>query len=62
LTHSLIPDHHALNLGKGNPTLDGEVKGTSEPDTNTLIRFPLLKGHDATIASKAGVEKCPNTP
>ena len=61
-THSLMPNHHVLNPNEGNPTLDGEVKGTSEPDTNTLIRFPLLKANDATIVERARVEKCPNTP
>nr|POF05065.1 hypothetical protein CFP56_35626 [Quercus suber] len=59
LTRSLILDHHVLNLGKGNPTLDGEVRGTSELGTNTLIRFPLLKANDATVVGGAGVEKCP---
>ena len=62
LTHSLLPDHYVLNSDEGNPTLDGEAKGTSEPNTNTLIRFPLLKAKDTTIASRVGVEKCPSTP
>lgn len=62
LTCSLILDHHVLNLGEGNPTLDGEARGTSEPDTNTLMRFPLLKVKDATIANRAEVEKFPSTP
>ena len=49
LTRSLIPEHHALNLGEGNLALDGEAKGTSEPSTNTLMRFPLLKANDAML-------------
>ena len=61
LTCFLIPDHHVLNLGEGNLTLDGEAIGTSEPSTNTLMRFLLLKAKDATIAGGTGVEKCPST-
>lgn len=53
LTCSLITDHHALNLGEGNPTLDGEARGTSKLGTNTLMRFPLLKVNDATVAGGA---------
>ena len=57
-----MPDHHVLNLGEGNPTLNGKAKGTLEQDTNTLIKFSFLKANDATIAGRAGVEKCPYTP
>ena len=62
LTRSLILDHHALNLGEGNLALDGEAKGTSEPSTNTLMRFPLLKANDANVAGGVRVEKCPSMP
>lgn len=58
----LMPDHHVLNLGEGNSILDGETRGTLELDTNTLMRFPLIKANGATTASRAGVEKCPSTP
>ena len=55
-------DHHVLNLGEGNPVLEGEAKGTSEPNTNTLMRLLLLKANDVTIAGGAEVKRCPNTP
>ena len=55
-------DHHALNLDDGNLVLEGEAKGTSEPNTNTLMRLLLLKANDATIVRRAGVERCPSTP
>ena len=55
-------DHHPLNLGEGNPTLDGEARGILELGINTLIRFPLLKANDATVAGGVGMEKCPSTP
>jgi len=45
-----MPNYHALNLGEGNPVLEGEAKGISKPDTNTLMRLPLLKANDTTIA------------
>ena len=61
LTHSLISDHD-LNLSEGSPALVGEVKGIWGLDTNILMRFSLLKPKEATIAGKAKVEKCPNTP
>ena len=57
-----MPDYHALNLGEGNLVLEGEAKGTLEPDTNTIMRFLLLKANDATIAGRVGVERCPSTP
>ena len=57
-----MPDHHVLNLGEGNPVLEGEAKGTLEPNTNTLMRLLLLKPNNATIAGGVGVERCPNTP
>ena len=57
-----MPNHHTFNLGEGNPVLEGEVKGTSEPDTNTFIRLLLLKANDTTIIGRAGIERCPNTP
>ena len=62
LIHSLISNYHDLNLGECSPTLDGKVKGISKPNTNILIMFSLLKPKDATIAGKAKVERCPNTP
>ena len=64
LTCSLMTNHHNLNLGKGNPTLVGEVKGILGLDTNILIRFSLLKAKEATTTSKARVEveRCPNMP
>ena len=62
LTCSLMPDHHVLNLGEGNPILDEEARGTSKLDTNTLMKFPLLKDNDATIAGRDRMEKCPSTP
>ena len=49
LTRSLIPNHHVLNLGEGNPTFDGEARVTLELGTNTLIRFPLLKAKDMSM-------------
>ena len=51
-----------LNLDEGNLVLEGEAKGTLEPDINTLIRLLLLKANDATIAGRAGVERCSSTP
>jgi len=57
-----MPGHHALNRGEGNPVLEGEAKGTSEPNTNTLIRLLLLKANDATIVERARIERCPSTP
>lgn len=44
-----MPAHNALNLGEGNLAQEGEVKRTSEPDTNTLIRSLLLKANDGTL-------------
>ena len=38
------------------------MKGILELDTNILMRFSLLKNKEATTASKAKVEKCPNAP
>ena len=62
LTHSLMSDHHDLNLGEGSPTPKGEVKGILELDSNILMRFSLLKPKEATTVGKAKVEKCPNAP
>ena len=56
-----MPNHHALNLSKGNPILEGEANGTSEAKTNSLMRLLLLKANDTTIEGKAVVERCPNT-
>ena len=62
LTHSLMSDHHDLNLGEGNPVLVGEVKEISGLVTNILMRFSLLKAKEATTVGKAKVEKCPSMP
>jgi len=55
LTCFLTLDHHVLNLGEGNLTLDVAAKETSKPRTNTLMGFPLLKAKDATVAGGDGV-------